>query len=225
MTPEPVILGPDATVADALAHVRNAELTPARWPPWSTSAGRRWRRRPAGSSASRTSSGCCASRPRRWSRRRSTPSIDPLRPEATHRRGRGPPGDLQPGRRARRRRRRPAARRGHRRRPARPHAARRTGATSAIRHRPTPQPEVTPWLSAARRGPPRHRRKEHAPPAACAARRTTRDAFGVFAEQFARFMGTARFLIYMTVFVVVWVGWNAAGARTTCASTTTRSSS
>ena len=34
------------------------------------------------------------------------------------------------------------------------------------------------------------------------------DAFGVFAEQFARFMGTARFLMWMTVFVVVWVGWN-----------------
>ena len=34
------------------------------------------------------------------------------------------------------------------------------------------------------------------------------DAFGSFAEQFARFMGTARFLIYMTLFVVVWLGWN-----------------
>jgi uncharacterized membrane protein len=34
------------------------------------------------------------------------------------------------------------------------------------------------------------------------------DAFGVFAEQFARFMGTAKFLIYMTLFVVVWIGWN-----------------
>ena len=29
MTPEPVILSPDATIADALAHVRNPELTPA----------------------------------------------------------------------------------------------------------------------------------------------------------------------------------------------------
>jgi len=29
MTPEPVILGTDATVADALAHVRNPDLTPA----------------------------------------------------------------------------------------------------------------------------------------------------------------------------------------------------
>ena len=35
------------------------------------------------------------------------------------------------------------------------------------------------------------------------------DAFGSFAEQFARFMGTARFLIYMTLFVVVWIAWNA----------------
>ena len=34
------------------------------------------------------------------------------------------------------------------------------------------------------------------------------DAFGIFAEQFARFMGTARFLMWMTVVVVVWVGWN-----------------
>jgi uncharacterized membrane protein len=35
------------------------------------------------------------------------------------------------------------------------------------------------------------------------------DAFGAFAEQFARFMGTAAFLIYMTLFVLAWVGWNA----------------
>jgi uncharacterized membrane protein len=34
------------------------------------------------------------------------------------------------------------------------------------------------------------------------------DTFGVFAEQFARFMGTAQFLIYMTLFVVFWVCWN-----------------
>ncbi|HET9944338.1 MAG TPA: DUF1003 domain-containing protein [Actinomycetes bacterium] len=34
------------------------------------------------------------------------------------------------------------------------------------------------------------------------------EMFGVFAEQFARFMGTARFLAYMTLFVVVWIGWN-----------------
>jgi len=34
------------------------------------------------------------------------------------------------------------------------------------------------------------------------------DAFGRFAEQFARFMGTARFLLYMTGFVVAWVLYN-----------------
>ncbi|CAA9385813.1 MAG: FIG00816212: Putative membrane protein [uncultured Nocardioides sp.] len=39
-------------------------------------------------------------------------------------------------------------------------------------------------------------------------RREDADTFGVFAEQFARFMGTARFLIYMTLFVAVWVTWN-----------------
>ena len=36
------------------------------------------------------------------------------------------------------------------------------------------------------------------------------DAFGIFAEQFARFMGTARFLLYMTGFVIFWVAWNLA---------------
>ena len=34
------------------------------------------------------------------------------------------------------------------------------------------------------------------------------DAFGVFAERFARFMGTAKFLMWMTVFVILWVAWN-----------------
>jgi len=35
------------------------------------------------------------------------------------------------------------------------------------------------------------------------------DAFGRFAETFARFMGTARFLLYMTAFVVIWLAFNA----------------
>ncbi len=34
------------------------------------------------------------------------------------------------------------------------------------------------------------------------------DAFGSFAENFARFMGTARFLLYMTGFVLIWLAWN-----------------
>lgn len=34
------------------------------------------------------------------------------------------------------------------------------------------------------------------------------DAFGAFAEAFARFMGTARFLIWMSVFIIVWIAVN-----------------
>lgn len=34
------------------------------------------------------------------------------------------------------------------------------------------------------------------------------DTFGRFAEGFARFMGTARFIAYMTAFVAVWLLWN-----------------
>jgi uncharacterized membrane protein len=37
------------------------------------------------------------------------------------------------------------------------------------------------------------------------------DAFGRFAETFARFMGTARFIVYMTIFVIVWVAINLIG--------------
>ncbi|MEU3166015.1 DUF1003 domain-containing protein [Streptosporangium sp. NPDC006930] len=34
------------------------------------------------------------------------------------------------------------------------------------------------------------------------------EAFGRLSERIARFLGTARFLVYMTVFVAVWVLWN-----------------
>jgi uncharacterized membrane protein len=34
------------------------------------------------------------------------------------------------------------------------------------------------------------------------------DAFGHATEGFARFMGTPQFLVYMTIFVVVWLAWN-----------------
>lgn len=34
------------------------------------------------------------------------------------------------------------------------------------------------------------------------------DAFGQTTEGFARFMGTPQFLVYMTVFVVIWLAWN-----------------
>jgi len=35
--------------------------------------------------------------------------------------------------------------------------------------------------------------------------------FGSFAERFARFLGTARFLVYMTLFVILWVTLNVVG--------------
>ena len=36
----------------------------------------------------------------------------------------------------------------------------------------------------------------------------SQEAFGVLSERFARFMGTAGFLIGMTVFVTAWIIWN-----------------
>jgi len=34
------------------------------------------------------------------------------------------------------------------------------------------------------------------------------DAFGRLSESIARFLGTARFLVYMTAFIAVWLAWN-----------------
>ncbi len=34
------------------------------------------------------------------------------------------------------------------------------------------------------------------------------DSFGRLSERFARFLGTAKFLVYMTIFVSGWVIWN-----------------
>ena len=41
--------------------------------------------------------------------------------------------------------------------------------------------------------------------------RMDQETFGAFAEGFARFMGTGTFLVYMTVFVIVWVSINLIG--------------
>lgn len=37
------------------------------------------------------------------------------------------------------------------------------------------------------------------------------DAFGRFSEQFATFMGTPKFILYMTLFVIVWITINLVG--------------
>ena len=34
------------------------------------------------------------------------------------------------------------------------------------------------------------------------------DAFGRLSERIARAIGTGRFLVYMTVFILAWIGWN-----------------
>jgi uncharacterized membrane protein len=39
------------------------------------------------------------------------------------------------------------------------------------------------------------------------------EAFGRFSERIARFIGTGRFLVYMTVFVTVWLLWNTLSGR------------
>ena len=39
------------------------------------------------------------------------------------------------------------------------------------------------------------------------------ETFGRLSERFARFIGTAKFLVYMTIFVFTWVIWNVLGPR------------
>ena len=37
------------------------------------------------------------------------------------------------------------------------------------------------------------------------------ETFGRLSEKFARFIGTAHFLVYMTIFVFFWITWNTLG--------------
>ena len=39
------------------------------------------------------------------------------------------------------------------------------------------------------------------------------ETFGRLSERFARFIGTAKFLVYMTIFVTAWVLWNIFGPQ------------
>jgi uncharacterized membrane protein len=43
--------------------------------------------------------------------------------------------------------------------------------------------------------------------------RVDSEAFGRWSEGIARFMGTARFLVYMTVVIALWIGWNVLAPR------------
>src|SRR6476469_5183999 len=69
----------------------------------------------------------------------------------------------------------------------------------------------------------RDRRRDPTPPRLDQPRETRRavlprpavsqETFGRWSESFARYMGTAQFLIAMTVFVVAWIAWNAVGPK------------
>lgn len=39
------------------------------------------------------------------------------------------------------------------------------------------------------------------------------ETFGRLSERFARFIGTAKFLVYMTIFVTAWILWNIFGPQ------------
>jgi uncharacterized membrane protein len=66
-----------------------------------------------------------------------------------------------------------------------------TGATAATRHR-------TPRLDQ-----PRPRRPRYLP-------EWDPEAFGRLSEKIARFLGTGRFIVWMTVVIILWVIWNVA---------------
>ena len=130
------------------------ELAALRWPPWSTSAGRRWRPRPGGSSACAHFQRLLREPPSTLvGRASSTPVEWTARPEATLEQVASLPRDLQPGRRSRWSTRGPPARRRDRRRRPRPHAARelaRAGRCAvAESHAPAGPPR-----------PARHRRRD-----------------------------------------------------------------
>ena len=82
------------------------------------------------------------------------------------------------------------------------------GGTDVTDRTAGPRPYRTPYNRAPRLDQPREARRillnrPHIDP----------DTFGRFAENFARKMGTAKFLVYMTVFVILWVLWNTLAPR------------
>ena len=225
MTPEPIVLAPGATIAEALAHVRNPDITPAL-------AGMVFVCRPPSATPTGRYLGCVHSQ----GLLREAPSelvagvldaeLTRLGPDAslaevtryfaTYNLVCGPVIDEN----------------GHLLGAVTvddvlDHLLPRTGA-SAIRRRPPPadpprprrQPPPSwspPWLSA------------HPPPARPAATtgRTAAlgvdaEAFGRVAERLARFLGTGTFLLWQTVIVVIWITLNVFAIA--CSGIPTRSS-
>ena len=188
MTSEPVILGPGR---DRRRGARPRRATPTcrcRWPRWSTSAASPWRPPPAGCSACAHIQRLLREPPSTLAAVRHRHATRRAAARGHHRPGRGLPRDVQPGRGARGRRRGTAPGRGDRRRPARPHAPRELARPDRAHG-----PSAGAGMAESRRHRARHARRRTPSPLV---RRPSYDAdtFGVFAEQFARFMGTAQFL-------------------------------
>ena len=123
MTTEPVILPPDATVAEALARIRDPDLSPA------LAAQVYVVRAPLETPTGRYLGACHFQRllrepPATLVSALLDTNLEPVGPDTPADAGHALLRHLQPRRAARRRRERPPARRGHRRRRHRPHAAR-----------------------------------------------------------------------------------------------------
>ena len=231
MTTEPIVLRPDATVADALARVRQQDLSPALAaqvyvcrPPDETPTGKylgtvhfqRLLRDPPFTLVS------------------SIVDSD-LRPA-----GAGHPaarrdqlsGRVQHGLGARRGRERLAAGRGDRRRRAGPPAARGLARDRlpAARRRSAGWPlrtgaRAVPTGASGIVRPPRPRLDQPQAPRRRLLPEYDPEAFGRLSERIARFLGTGRFIVWMTLIIIAVGGVEHLRARATCASTSTRSSS
>ncbi|MGH3742637.1 MAG: DUF1003 domain-containing protein, partial [Micromonosporaceae bacterium] len=74
---------------------------------------------------------------------------------------------------------------------------------------------MRPSVFEGRRNPqprtPRRRLDQPREPSRMRLPKFSSDSFGRFAEGFAQFMGTPRFLLYMTSFVIIWVAINLIG--------------
>ena len=171
---------------------------------------RRWPPRPAATSAWCTSSGCCAKPPSSMlggivDKRHRPAATRPRHARRDHQRL--ATYSLVAHRRGRRGR--PPGRRGHRGRPARPPAAARLARPGSRRarlrimaepRRPTDRSAAVPDRASARQDAGSTSR---ASAGIRLPRFDTRRRFGRWAEAIARFMGTARFLVYMTVVILV----------------------
>src|SRR4051812_20335561 len=185
------------------------------WPRTCSSAGRRWRPPPAGSWARCTSSGCCASH--RTARSAGSLTRTSSRCHRTPRWGRGPASS----RRTTRSGLRASTRTGtcwvrSRWTTCSTTSCPRTGGrTTTRRSRTSSSPGAVgpPWPGAPVAREPRTRglrldQPREARRALISRPQVDPEAFGRLSERFARFMGTARFLVYMTAFIALWLAWN-----------------